>query len=364
VTCITTGTTTSCSNGVACSDAESNYTSISSLAQDPSGNLIEYNELFLSDYCEKAWFSVNGSDIGPLYTSTSCSNGTAGTNTTTLAGIPAGAPTSLSNISFTSFGGGTGLPTPPRPPSSPSPIIQVSGADRRFDIQELASKFLWLAAAVLAPPQLLPLVAASPELYSTALNRRGLFGAFLPDLIDWVCGETSLSDIISDVLDNFESIACQLGISSLETKVEKLAAPKLWQACVGQVASTVNNVVGSKIDPATNSTSVEHRLINDVYVWLLNLAQTQACNYAFSTILQIPDLATEFCPEIKTSMLGKASSCGSLARGKQSPGSAHRQCALPLIMIKSRGGERVFTTPHSYLRNEVLTYVLYILLCI
>jgi len=80
VTCITTGTTTSCSNGVACSDAESNYTSISSLAQDPSGNLIEYNELFLSDYCEKAWFSVNGSDIGPLYTSTSCSNGTAGTN--------------------------------------------------------------------------------------------------------------------------------------------------------------------------------------------------------------------------------------------------------------------------------------------
>jgi hypothetical protein len=60
---------------------------------------------------------------------------------------------------------------------------------------------------------------------------------------------------------------------------------------------------------------VEHRLINDVYVWLLNLAQTQACNYAFSTILQIPDLATKFCPEIETSVLGKPSSCGSLAGG-------------------------------------------------
>ncbi|KAN0098437.1 hypothetical protein V8E51_014100 [Hyaloscypha variabilis] len=125
VTCITTGTTTSCSNGVACSAAESNYTSISSLAQDPSGDLIEYNELFLSDYCEKSWFSVNGSNIGPLYTSNSCSNGTAGTNTTTLAGIPTGAPNSLSNVSSTSCGGGTGLPTPPRPSSSSSPIIQT-----------------------------------------------------------------------------------------------------------------------------------------------------------------------------------------------------------------------------------------------
>ncbi|PMD41359.1 hypothetical protein L207DRAFT_565252 [Hyaloscypha variabilis F] len=279
VTCITTGTTTSCSNGVACSGAESNYTSISSLAQDPSGDLIEYNELFLSDYCEKSWFSVNGSNIGLLYKSNSCSNGTTGTNTTTLAGIPTGAPNSLSNVSFTSCGGGTGLPTPPRPSSSPSPIIQ---------------------------------------LHSTALDRRGLFGSFFPDLIDWVCGETSLSDIISDVLDNFESIACQLAISYLETEVEQLATPKLQQACVGQVASTVNNVVGSKIDPATNSTSVEHRLINDAYVWLLNLAQTQTCNYAYSKILQIPDLATELCPEIETSVLA----------GAQQPPAVHQALGL------------------------------------
>jgi hypothetical protein len=68
----------------------------------------------------------------------------------------------------------------------------------------------------------------SPELYLTALDRRGLFGSFLPDLIGWVCGEASLSDIISDVLDNFESIACRLAISYLETEVEQLAAPKLW----------------------------------------------------------------------------------------------------------------------------------------
>jgi hypothetical protein len=285
VTCITTGTSIICSNGVDCSGAESNYTSISTLTQDPSGALIESNELLLPDYCEKAWFSVNGSDIGLLYTSTYCSSGTAETNTTTLAGnnggsrtslgsssasgSPAGAPTSHYNTSFTSSVGSTGLPTPPRPSSFPSPIIQVSGADRRFGVQELAGTFLWLAAAVLAPSQPLPFVAASPDLYSTTLDRRGIFGSFLPDLIDWLCGETSLSDIINDVFDNLESIACQLAVSSLETELEH--APTLWQACVGKVTTTLNAVVDSGVDPATNSTSVDHLLINNAYVLLLGL---------------------------------------------------------------------------------------------
>ena len=52
-----------------------------------------------------------------------------------------------------------------------------------------------------------------------------------------------------------------------------------------------------------------------------------------------------------------------LSTDKLSPGSAHRQCALPLIMVKSQGGERVFTTPHSYLRNKVLAYESFYLLC-
>jgi hypothetical protein len=88
------------------------------------------------------------------------------------------------------------------------------------------------------------------------------------------------------------------------------------------VTTTLNAVVGSGVDPATNSTSVDHLLINDAYVLLLGLVQNQVCNYAFSTILQFPDVASEICPEIETSMQGKPSSCGSLAGGGSGGGSS------------------------------------------